>query len=85
MTDSGPESNDREGRQRHADRGPVHRRRLRGVGLPLTEEIRRYGTHLKAQQVLHLAGEDDQGDAGGESECDGNGMNLIAPPSRASP
>ncbi len=41
-----------------------------GVDLPLPDEIRRNRAHLKSQQVLHLAGEDDQGDAGGESESD---------------
>src|SRR6185503_2310568 len=79
MTDSRPESNDRERRQRHARRGPVHRCRLSGVSVPLTEEIRWNGPHLKPQQVLHLAGEDDKGNAGGKSQWDGEGDELDCP------
>jgi hypothetical protein len=56
------------------------------VGDPLFREVRGHRAHLEPEKVLHLRhGEDDHGDARGESGDHGYGMNLISAPIRIEP
>ena len=69
--DPRPEQQDRERPGGDADRGQRRGAEVRGVRLPLREEVRGHGAHAEAEQVLDLRREDDHRDPAREAGDDG--------------
>ncbi len=65
-----PEQQDRERPGGDADRGQRRGAEVRGVRLPLREEVRGHRAHLQAEQVLDLRREDDDRDPAREAGDD---------------